>query len=246
MALSSVAEGTVPEAAAEGPWLVLFDIDGTLLSCGPQIRAIFGSALEEVYGTTGPMEGYDFAGRTDHGIVLDLMTAAGLERRRGLERIAGFGELAVGRLAARLDAAEMRLMPGVPDLLRGVNRRADVLLGLLTGNFERGARVKLGRVGLDEYFGFGAFGDGAVDRSELPPRAIELARGLARRSIARERVLVIGDSVLDVRCARDHGLRSIAVATGFTSRRELREAGAHHVLDDLLDAGRCSEVFARP
>ncbi len=164
-------------AAAETPWLALFDIDGTLLTCGPQIRDIFASALEDVFGTTGPVADYSFAGRTDHGIVLDLMTAAGLRRSGVLERMADFEELYVGRLAERLDPAGMGLMPGVPELLRVMTERSDVFLGLLTGNFERGARIKLDRVGLDTYFEFGAFGDGAVERSELPPRALERARG---------------------------------------------------------------------
>lgn len=225
------------------PWLVLFDIDGTLLKCGPQIRHIFRSALEDSFGTAGPIADYDFAGRTDHGIVLDLMSLAGLEETVIHDRLAAFERLYIARLEERLDAKRMSALPGVPDLLERLESREDVVVGLLTGNFERGARIKLSRLGLDRFFPFGAFGDGVALRSELPPVALERARRVCRIEFDVSRVLIVGDSVLDVRCARVHGIRSIAVATGFTTREELREAGADCVAEDLLDAERCHHVF---
>jgi phosphoglycolate phosphatase-like HAD superfamily hydrolase len=230
---------------AASPWLVLFDIDGTLLKCGPQIKDIFCGALEETFGTAGPIADYSFAGRTDHGIVLDLMSAAGLGEAEILGRLAEFADLYIERLDARLDPAGMRRMPGVPELLERLSGRPDVLLGLLTGNFERGARIKLARVGLDRYFAFGAFGDGAAARSMLPPLALERARR-HRDRIDVERVLIVGDSVLDVECARDHGLRSLAVATGFTTAEQLAAAGADQVVADLLEAERSHPLFATP
>lgn len=231
-----------PDATAW--WLVLFDIDGTLLKCGPQIREIFQASLEETFGTAGPISQYDFAGRTDYGIVLDLMAAVGMDESVVLERLDDFEELYIERLEEGLDADGMTLMPGVPALLERLAARPDVRLGLLTGNFERGARIKLSRLGLEGFFPFGAFGDGAVVRSELPPRALERARRLYRAEIEVERVVIVGDSTLDVLCARDHGLFSMAVATGFTSPQELRDAGADCVVEDLLEAERCHQVFA--
>ena len=231
--------------AAPSPWLVLFDIDGTLLKCGPQIRDIFYGALEATFGTAGPIADYDFAGRTDHGIVLDLMSAAGFGEAEILGRLGEFADLYIERLDARLDPAGMRRMPGVPELLERLSRRADVLLGLLTGNFERGARIKLARVGLDRFFTFGAFGDGAAVRSMLPPVALERARR-ERVGIEVERVLIVGDSVLDVECARAHGLCSLAVATGYTTAQRLAAAGADLVVADLLEAERSHPLFAAP
>src|SRR4030095_5670774 len=100
--------------------LVLFDIDGTLLECGPQVRPIFASALIEVYGTAGSVDGYDFAGRTDPRIVLDLMTAAGVPEGEAREKLPRMRELYVARLARLLDRERMRLLPGVGELAEGL------------------------------------------------------------------------------------------------------------------------------
>jgi phosphoglycolate phosphatase-like HAD superfamily hydrolase len=224
---------------------VLFDIDGTLLKCGPQIRDIFQSSLEEAYGRGVRLDGYSFAGRTDHGIVHDLLAAAGLDEEAVEERIEIFERLYLARLEERLDASLMTLLPGVAELLQALAGRHDVLLGLLTGNLERGARIKLSRVGIDGYFPFGAFGDRVARRSDLPPLALERARAAHGAAIERSRVVIVGDSVLDVRCALDNGLRCLAVTTGFTSREELLGAGARWVADDLR-AARLAEALAAP
>ena len=98
-------------------WLVLFDIDGTLIRCGPQIRDIFGGSLLDCFGTMGAIEGYSFAGRTDHGIVHDLMVGAGMPEEDVLERLPGFRDLYLSRLEEQLDASRMRVLPGVLELL---------------------------------------------------------------------------------------------------------------------------------
>ena len=228
----------------DGPRLALFDIDGTLIRCGPQIRAIFQSALEDTFGTAGPIDTYNFAGRTDFGIVCDLLTAAGLERARVVERMSAFERLYLERLDERLEASRMTLLPGVRALLEELSGRSDVLLGLLTGNFERGARIKLSRLGLDGYFPFGAYGDRVPDRRDLPPVALERASDLHRVRCVAERTLIIGDSVLDVDCARQHGIRCVAVTTGFATREELVDAGADCVLNDLTEVDRCGDFLA--
>lgn len=218
--------------------LFLFDIDGTLLKCGPQIREIFESALVEVFGTAGPIDSYDFAGKTDHGIVGDLMRSAGLEpeRTQGLRPV--FQRLYLERLEERLDGRRMRLMPGLPAVLERLAARSDVALGLLTGNFAEGARIKLSRLGLEHFFPFGAFGDEVASRLDLPPLALERARISLGEPVAPENAVVVGDSVLDVACAQAHGLGCIAVTTGFATRDELVSAGAEWVVEDLLEAER--------
>lgn len=216
--------------------LVLFDIDSTLLDCGPQVRPLFASALEEVFGTAGNVDGYDFAGRTDPRIVIDLMVAAGVPEREAREKLPRMKELYMDRLSGGLDPRGMRLLPGVEETLERLAAREDLVLALLTGNWEPGARAKLACFDLNRYFGFGAFGCDGVDRSELPPVAFDRAeRALGRRFDPAE-TLIVGDSVHDVSCARDHGIPCLAVATGRTPAERLRAAGADWVVPDLFAA----------
>lgn len=224
-------------------WLILFDIDGTLLRCGPQIREFFASSLSAIFGRTGDLDNYAFAGRTDDGIVFDLMTASGLSEERVVGLLPRFRDHYLARLERDLDYRLMELLPGVEEVLERLFVRQDVLLGLLTGNWEAGARSKLSRFGLNRYFGFGAFGDGHRSRNELPPVALSQARERASE-VSRARTVIVGDSVLDVRCARAHGIYSLAVTTGFAPAHDLLGAGAEWVIPDLRQAERCHPIFA--
>ncbi len=216
--------------------LVLFDIDSTLLDCGPQVRPLFASALVEVFGTAGDVDGYDFAGRTDPRIVLDLMMAAGVPEEIAREKLPRMRELYIERLSGALDRRHMRLLPGVEETLARLAAREEVVLALLTGNWEPGARAKLSRFDLNRFFDFGAFGCDGVDRSELPPVALDRAeRALGRRFEPAE-TLIVGDSVHDVSCAQAHGIPCLAVATGRTPADSLRAAGADWVAADLPEA----------
>jgi phosphoglycolate phosphatase-like HAD superfamily hydrolase len=216
--------------------LVLFDIDGTLVDCGRQTRAPFAAALVEVFGETGDLERYDFSGRTDPGIVHDLLTGAGRDRDDVLAAIPAVRDAYLARLDAALAPERMRLLPGIRSLLERLERREDVVLALLTGNWERGARIKLSRHDLNRFFPFGSFGDGRLDRNELPPVAWERARERTARTFPPEETLIVGDSLLDVACARAHGIPCLAVATGWTEPAALAAAGADWVLADLEGA----------
>jgi phosphoglycolate phosphatase-like HAD superfamily hydrolase len=211
--------------------LVLFDVDGTLVDCGGQSRAPFAAALESVYGATGDLDGYDFSGKTDPRIVIDLMTGAGVPRRRVLDLLPAMRDRYVEGLGRGLDPARVRLLPGVARQVESLVARDDVAVGLLTGNWRRGAEIKLAAHDLGRFFGFGAFGDDAVDRDQLPPVARVRARERHAVDFPPERTLIVGDSPLDVACARAHGIRCLAVATGWTSAARL--AGADRVVADL-------------
>lgn len=215
--------------------LVLFDIDGTLLRCGPQIRPLLVGALEEIFDVAVPKVAGSFAGKTDPRIVFDLLAAAGVSREEAGAALARLQASYLRRLESGLDRDHMRLLPGVPQMLERLHRRADVVLGLLTGNWERGARIKLDRFSLNRYFPFGAFGDDVVDRNELPPIALDRARRQTGRSFAPHEVLIIGDTVFDVECARAHGIPVLAVATGGTDAEQLRRAGADRVVSSLQE-----------
>jgi phosphoglycolate phosphatase-like HAD superfamily hydrolase len=213
--------------------LLLFDIDGTLLTCGGQSKPLFREALLEVFGRTGEIDRYDFSGRTDPRIVLDLMSGAGVPAekiRAGTPRVR---DAYLDRLEAAIDPAEVRVYPGVVDLLETLSRRDDCVLALLTGNWERGAGIKLRSVGLDRYFAFGSFGDDCTDRRMLPPIALERAAKRHGRTFDPESIWILGDSLLDVDCAQAHGLRCLGVATGRTSAADLDRAGATRTFGDF-------------
>jgi phosphoglycolate phosphatase len=213
--------------------LVLFDIDGTLLSCGPQVRPLFAGALVEVFGTAGDVDAYDFTGRTDPGIVLDLLTAAGVPESVVRERLPRMRELYTGRLAAALDRKGMTLLPGVVEILERLAAREEVVAALLTGNWKPGADAKLSRFDLNRYFPFGAFGCDGVGRSELPPVALDRAERWTGRRFRPEETLIVGDSVHDVSCAHAHGIPCLAVCTGRTTAEALRAAAADWIVPDL-------------
>ncbi len=213
--------------------LILFDIDGTLLECGPQVRPILAEVLTKVFGTAGEVETYDFAGRTDPGIVLDLLTETGMSKEEILERLPEARRIYVERLERTLDRQRMRLLPGVLEVLEDLSRREDIALGLLTGNWEPGARTKLSRFDLNRFFDFGAFGCDGVNRSELPPVALDRAERRLGRRFRPEETLIVGDTLHDVACAKAHGIPVLAVATGRTSAETLRDGGADRVVADL-------------
>ena len=216
--------------------LILFDIDGTLIDCGGQARVAFGQALERVFGESGPIDAYDFSGKTDTRIVTDLMTLAGRPRAEVLQTLPTLRDEYLATLERNLDRARMRVLPGIEPLLAHLDARDDVVLALLTGNWERGARIKLSRHDLNRYFGFGSFGDDVFDRNDLPPIAIERALRATQRRFHPEETLIVGDSLLDVACARANGIPCLAVATGRTSRETLESADPTWIVDNLLDA----------
>lgn len=224
--------------------LILFDIDGTLISCGRQVAGIFSTALREVFGGHGPLEGFSFAGKTDPMIVRELAGAYGLPAPAIDAGLGRMSALYVERLARELEASKMKVLPGVEPLLRSLAGREELAVGLLTGNWRGGAEAKLGRVGLWDFFELGAFGEDAYDRRGLVPVALERASRLKGRDFRPEDALIIGDTALDVDCARASGVPCLAVATGFTPAEELRAAGADWVYDDLVAAARDLPLLA--
>lgn len=226
------------------PRLVLFDIDGTLLSASGVSARALESALVETFGTSGPAEGYDYSGKTDPQIVRELMRGAGFDdavidarRPLALERYRG-------NLAERLRPEHVRAKPGVHSLLEALAARGDVRLGLLTGNLEPCARLKLEPIGAADFFGFGAFGSDDEDRYRLPPVALVRARAATGIAFRGEDAVIVGDSVHDVRCGRGVGARAVAVATGRTPIAVLGDAGPEALLADFSDTAAAVRAIA--
>jgi phosphoglycolate phosphatase-like HAD superfamily hydrolase len=221
--------------------LVLFDIDGTLLWTDGAGRRAIHRALLDQHGTAGPIDDYRFDGKTDPQIVRELLTHAGVPEAAisaGLDAVfERYLILLEGELAR--DRGATRLLAGVHDLLHALQSpEADghVLVGLLTGNLETGAALKLRSAGLDPArFALGAYGSDAERRDELPPVALRRAAERVGPPIRAADVVIVGDTPADVACGRPIGASSVAVATGYYDVDELRAAGATHVFPDLAD-----------
>ncbi len=226
--------------------LFLFDIDGTLVSSGGAGRDALRRALTEVYGTTGPIDGYDFRGRTDPRIILDLMRAAGFEADAVAARLDACFAAYVRELATLVDEpGRVRVLPGIGDVVRSLARREDAVVGLLTGNIEPGARVKLGPTGLWPHFRVGAFGSDDADRRRLPAVAAARAQALVGRDFPYERVTIIGDTPLDIDCARACGAVAVAVATGQHAPHELDACTPDLLFPDFSDVDSVLAALTR-
>jgi phosphoglycolate phosphatase-like HAD superfamily hydrolase len=218
--------------------LLLFDVDGTLILARGAGRRALARALVEVFGTAGALESYDLRGATDRAIVHDVLAAAGIAAPRVRERLDDCFEAYARALSREIaQAGGVQVLPGVGELLAGLAAEPGALLGLLTGNIEEGARIKLEPAGLWCYFRTGAFGSDDADRRRLPSLAARRAHALVGYPFRPEEVVVIGDTPRDVECARAFGAVAVAVASGLCSRQELAASEPDLLLDSLEGAG---------
>lgn len=218
--------------------LVLFDIDGTLLSSASAGREAIRAAFAEEFDDLAFFEGVRFDGKTDPQIVAELYQAAGCGDRATTERTLEVLDRYLHHLERELAARRARVgpLPGITDLLAALERRNDTCLGLLTGNVVRGAALKLGASGIGvERFRVGAYGSDHAVRAELPAIAVERAARVLGHRPDGARVVIIGDTPADVTCGNGIGARAIGVATGWYSRDALLEAGAHAAFDAFDD-----------
>jgi len=228
--------------STNGTRLILFDIDGTLLSAGRAARESILAALRAVLGWDGTADGNDFSGKTDPQILRELVEeSVGADRFQA--ELARVLDRYVEELRSRLRPEAVVPKPGVPELLERLAREPNVVLGLLTGNIERGARLKLDPPGFNRYFPFGAFGDDSADRYRLPAVAVARARERTGRDFAGESVVIIGDSVHDVGCRRPLGARTVAVATGPTSAERLAAERPNALFQDFSDVRAAAEAI---
>src|SRR6266705_2023502 len=221
--------------------LILFDIDGTILwTDGAGRRAIRRALLEEL-GTAGPIDAYRLDGKTDPQIVRELLELAGHPAASDERAIAAVCDRYVALLTRELESPTQRtrLLDGVAELLAALaphEAAGRALVGLLTGNLERGAALKLRSAGLDPArFAVGAYGSDSGHRPDLPAIAAGRAAQRTGRPVAGGDVVIIGDTPADVACGRPIGARTVAVATGSYDAAALKAAGAAHVFATLAD-----------
>jgi phosphoglycolate phosphatase len=214
-------------------FVCLFDIDGTLLRSGGAGKAAMEAALGTAFGVPNSADGIPFSGRTDRSIGRDLFRLHGVETTPGNWQ--GFLTAYLHHLPSCLDRHQGEVLPGIAALLQRLAQREDVSMGLLTGNVRAGARLKLEHFGLFEYFAFGGYGDDHWERDDVAREALAMAREALGDSLHPERIWVIGDTPLDIQCARAIGARVLAVATGWHSLEELAREKPDLALTDLTN-----------
>jgi phosphoglycolate phosphatase-like HAD superfamily hydrolase len=211
----------------------LFDIDGTLVTTGGAGRAAMEASLASEFGVLNLRKDIPYSGRTDRAIGRDLLAAHGVEPTEAAWRRLRDGYLR--SLPLTLPQHPGRVLPGIAELLVQLSARSDVVVGLLTGNLRDGARLKLGHYQLFEHFRVGGYGDEHFDRDDVAREALAALHGHLNGTCDPARLWVIGDTPLDVRCARAIGARVLAVATGWHAAEELAAAAPDLLLPDLSD-----------
>lgn len=213
---------------------VLFDIDGTLIDPGGAGRRSLTRAFYEMFSIRDAFAGARLAGKTDIQIIKEGLARNGLPMGDGI--LFSIVSRYVAILQGEITNPRGHIHPGVVELLDALRETDGYRLGLLTGNIEPGARIKLGAFDLNGYFPIGAFGDDSEDRNNLLPIAVEKLRMMTGIDIGYTNCIVVGDTPLDVACSKPFGAISVAVATGPYSYESLLETGADYVLEDLSDA----------
>ena len=212
--------------------ICLFDIDGTLLASGGAGKAALESAFTEEFQVELRHK-VPYSGRTDRAIVRDLLRLHDVEETpEVLDRLL---RAYLQRLPASLNAHRGCVLPGIQHLLDHLRQRHGCAVGLLTGNVRAGAKAKLGHFGLDSHFRFGGFGDDHFDRDDVAREALASVRSAVDANVQPQQIWVIGDTPLDVRCARAIGAKVAAVATGVHSFDELVDSQPDVALHDLSD-----------
>ena len=210
---------------------ILFDIDGTLLDSGGAGTSSLNIAFEEIFAIKGAFRSINMAGKTDMQILKEAFELYKIDHSNGI--IPEFYRNYVRLLRERIRKGSGHIKPGIREALRELQARKECILGLLTGNIEEGARVKLDFFGLNSYFSIGAFGSDDEDRNKLLPIAVDKLCQMYSVKVGFRDCVVIGDTPRDISSSKPYGAFSIAVATGPYSAGTLSAAGADFVFDDL-------------
>lgn len=216
--------------------ILLFDIDGTLLSTGGAGQSAMERTLAVLFQTSQALEGISFAGRTDRAISEDLFRFFDVPYTD--ENWQRFQREYEQHLQTELHRKNGRVLPGVAQLLDQLASHDEVKLGLLTGNLARGAEIKLRHFGLFDYFEFGGFGDHHSDRDDVARSVFRELQQSYSADLDPAEVWVIGDTPADVQCGRAIGARVVAVATGLYEMEELATASPDHLFADFTETDR--------
>jgi phosphoglycolate phosphatase len=220
--------------------LILFDIDGTLIDSGGAGTRSLDLALKELFSIDKAFEGISMAGKTDTQIIREGLSKHRIPEDGSVENVI---RSYLKHLKNEINNERKHVKPGIYETLDKLMPLQDTGLGLLTGNLEQGARIKLRPFGLNEYFPSGAFGSDDEDRNNLLPIAVSRFEGLSRMKIEMHDCVIVGDTPRDVECAHIYGAACIGVATGPYAADDLIKAGADYVLEDLSDHQTVHHLF---
>jgi len=225
--------------------LILFDIDGTLISSGGAGTLSLNLAFAELFSINDAFKEISMAGKTDTQIIIEGLVKHKLPRDNGV--IPEVTNSYLKNLKTEIHKTQTKhLKPGIRAALEILSRKnEDYCLGLLTGNLEQGARIKLNAFDLNKYFPGGAFGSDDEDRNNLLPVAVKRFNAICNREINYSDCIIVGDTPRDVHCAKPYGAFCVAVATGPYTYHSLVEAGADIVMEDLSDTDYFMEVLSR-
>lgn len=213
---------------------ILWDIDGTLLKGHGLGRETTRRSMEQVFGTSAGIETHHFGGKTDFQTLVLLLAPHGYTEQNIREKMPQFAQAMATHMANLAPEYDINPIPEARALLDVLVQRDDLLHGIVTGNVEPAAPVKLRSAGYDPtLFKFGAYGNESPNRNDLPPKAIERASLLAQKPILPEHVLVIGDTRMDIQAAHAAGAKVCAVATGSDSYETLQAAQPDYLVQSL-------------
>ncbi len=216
--------------------LLLFDVDGTLIRSNQAGRMALGAALEDLFGTTGPLQTYRMGGKTDARIITELMIAAGIPQGEIRARLPQVYALMAEHAKRIYPERGIEPCSGVEALLAELRKREDVLIGLVTGNSYSTAPLKLLAAGIDlAQFRVGAYGSDDMDRNCLPALAIQRAVELTGQPLTGDNAVIIGDTPADVLCARAGKATAVAVASGWHAGDTLADYHPDFLFEDLSD-----------
>jgi len=222
--------------------LLLWDIDGTLVDTDRAGERALLHAVRDLYQLDWKNQlPIDLRGRTDRYIFTELLNHIGHEV--GLDEENRLRDAYLSLLATTLPEGKGRLHPGIQAALDAIHAHPEIHQGLLTGNLEEGARLKLSHLGIWRYFEFGAFANDSANRNELGPFALRRARALLGIDFSPRNVFIIGDTPHDIACGKAIGAKTIAVATGTFSVAELEAEKPTHTFQDLSDTEALLKVI---
>lgn len=214
--------------------LILWDIDGTLIRTDGLGRRATRLALEQVYGTGGAVMTHHFGGKPDLRTLRELLLPEGIAEQTILDLLPQYMQAVSEIMSAIAPDHNVRALPNGVELVCGLHHSANVAQGIVTGNVQSIAPVKLEAAGYDmTWFSVGAYGNESEHRADLPMKAIKRAQILHQYDFAPHEVLIVGDTVMDVQAARANHLPVCIVRTGYEAEEAIVASQPDFILDDL-------------